>query len=392
MANFIDRLSEKLADKPKREELRRTLSKDALPQEESLQRLVKKHWHKLPRLTSEGLRPAFAVDGSRAVRHLANGAYLFVAQALIVGEHTGQRLEATDADVQILSGATPTPFVERFAELMMHRLEATLASEHAKTMPKGGVIFLDGALYGQLPQLYQVRHDIGDNEAETFAKEALNEKVDHILRAYLNLFQLSVNQNLWLISIAKTSREATHAQIWWRDALHKKQVKQDDAPIEISDSEALFRWTERAAGFSTPILFGKRSFSKQPEAVVLDKLRNAPAIASFFVRLTDFDDALRIDVPAACLGRNETIGDVETDAEILLDKPEDVERVAALLELLQADYGGLEVYNALLYSVDRGVRLRQEMMDEVYLQLIQNSLGTDVELRLDRSERRFHSP
>ena len=391
MANFIDRLSEKLADEQKRDELRHTLSKDALPHEESLQRLVKQHWHKLPQIKSEGLRPAFAVDGSRAVRHLANGAYLFVAQALIVGERTGERLEATDADVQILPGATPTPFVERFAELMMHRLEAMLASEHAKAMPKGGVIFLDGALYGQLPQLYQVRHDIGDNEAETFAKEALNEKVDHILRAYLNLFQLSVSRNLWLISIAKTSREATHAQVWWRDALRRKPVKQDDAPIEISDSEALFRWTERAAGFSTPILFGKRSFSKQPEAVVFDKVRNAPAIASFFVRLADFDDALRIDVPATCLGHDETIGDIETDAEILLDKPEDLKHVMNLLELLQADYGGLEVYNALLYSVDREVRLRQEMMDEVYLSLIQNSLGADVELRLDRSERRFHS-
>jgi hypothetical protein len=30
-------------------------------------------------------------------------------------------------------------------------------------------------------------------------------------------------------------------------------------------------------------------------------------------------------------------------------------------------------------------------MDEVYLSLIQNTLGTDVEVRLDRSERRFHS-
>jgi hypothetical protein len=391
MANFIDRLSEKLADGQKRDELRRTLSKDALPHEEALQRLVKKHWHKLPQIKSEGLRPAFAVDGSRAVRHLANGAYLFVAQALIVGERTGEGLEATDVDVQILPGATPTPFVERFAELMMHRLEATLASEHAKTMPKGGVIFLDGALYGQLPQLYQVRHDIADNEAETFAKEAVNEKVNHILRAYLHLFQLCVNNNLWLVSIAKTSREATHAKVWWQDAFRKKQVKEDTLSIEISDSEAIFRWTDRAAGFSTPVLLGKRSFSKQPEAIVFDKVRNVPAIASFFLRLADFDDALRIDVPATCLGRDETIGDVETNAEILLDSPEDLRQVAAVLELLRADYGGLEVYNALLYSVDLEVRLRQEMMDEVYLRLIQNSLGADVELRLDRSERRFHS-
>ncbi|MCI0476506.1 MAG: DNA double-strand break repair nuclease NurA [Anaerolineales bacterium] len=387
MPNFIDRLSEKLSDAQTREQLRQTLSKDALPHEASLQRLVQEHWRTLPKIKTAELRPAFAVDGSRAVRHLANGAYLFVAQALIVGERAGQRLEATDVDVRILPGATPTPFVERFAELMMHRLEATLARDHAKTIPQGGVIFLDGALYGQLPQLYQARHDIGDNEAATFAKEALNENVEQILRAYLHLFQATVARNLWLISIAKTSREATHTKVWWRNK-YSQELGKDQ---EISDSEVIYRWTERAAGYSTPILFGKRSFAKQPEAVVFDKVKDAPAIASFFVRLADFDDALRIDVPAICLGRAEKIGDIETDAEILLDQPADLERVATLLELLRADYGGLEVYNALLYSVDREVRLRQEMMDEVYLSLIQNSLGADIELRLDRSERRFHS-
>ncbi|CAG0976740.1 hypothetical protein ANRL3_01859 [Anaerolineae bacterium] len=389
MANFVDKLAKRVEDN--KTKLSETLRQDARPHEEALQKLTQKHWRTLPQIKSPHRRSAYAVDGSRAVRHLANGAYLFVAQALVIGEHAGARHEETDVDVRILPGATPTPFVERFAELTMHRLEAVLASQSANVLPTDSVIFLDGALYGQLPQLYQVKHDYGDTEAETYAKEALNENVDYILRAYLNLFELAIQRKLWLVSIAKTSREATHAQVWWRDAVSKKQIEPDTIPNHVSDSEALYRWTKRAAGFSTPILFGKRSFAKQPEAVVLDKVKDAPAIASFFVRLADYDDALRIDVPAACLGRRETIGDIETDTEILLDTPTDLERVAAILEILQADYGGLQVYNALLYSVDREVRLRQEMMDEVYFSLIQNTLGGDVELRLDRSERRFHS-
>lgn len=387
MPNFIDRLSEKLADETTRAQLRQTLSQDARPDEKSLQELVRQHWHTLPAPRAHARRPAYAVDGSRAVRHLANGAYLFVAQALAVGERNGARVEATDVDVQILPGATPTPFVERFAELMMHRLEATLAREHARALPEGGVVFLDGALYGQLPQLYRVANEPSDNAAAQFAKDALNQNVDQILSAYRDLFRASETRQLWLISIAKTSREATHMRVWWQhrygDTLPKEQ--------EIADSEALYRWTARAAGFSTPILFGKRAFAKQPEAIVFDKVKDAPAIASFFVRLSDFDDALRVDVPAICLGRTEKIGDVEMDAEILLDQPADWARVAKLLDILRADYGGLEVYNALLYSVDREVRLRQEMMDEVYFSIIQNSLGADIELRLDRSERRFHS-
>jgi len=389
MANFIDRLSEQVAQK--KDDLKRTLRQDASANEAALARLVKQHWHQLPQVAAGERRPAFAVDGSRAVRHLANGAYLFVAQALIVGERAGERQEETEVDVRILPGATPTPFVDRFAELMMHRLEAKLAKEQVGGMTAGSVLFLDGALYGQLPQLYPIKHDIGDTESETFAKELLNEIVDNILKAYLHLFKYCAERNLWLVSIAKTSREATHAKVWWKDALKKKQVKEDQIPLEISDSEVIYRWTNREAGFSTPVLLGQRSFTKGSEAVLLDKVKDAPAIVSFFVRLAEFDDALRVDVPASCIGRNETIGGIESGAEILLDRPGDMERIMTILELLTADYGGLEVYNALLYSVDREVRLRQDMMDEVYLSLIQNTLGADVEVRLDRSERRFHS-
>lgn len=389
MANFIDRLSEQVAQR--KDDLRKTLRQDALPHEVKLKNLAKKHWHGLPKTPHSDRRPASAVDGSRAVRHLANGAYLFVAQALVVGELKGERQEETDVDVRILPGATPTPFIDRFAELMMHRLEADLAKDRVSQMPPGSVLFLDGALYGQLPQLYPVKDDVGDAESERHAKELLNEIVDHILKAYLDLFKSCSARKLWLVSIAKTSREATHSQVWWKEEFRNSPDAEEEIPEEISDSEAIFRWTDRLAGFSTPVLLGQRSFTKGSEAVLLDKVKDAPAIVSFFVRLADFDDALRVDVPANCIGRSETIGDIESGEEILLDRPDDLERITTVLDLLAADYGGLEVYNALLYSVDREVRLRQEMMDQVYLSLIQNTLGPDVEIRLDRSERRFHT-
>ncbi len=370
MPNFIDRLGDELSQPAKKKELRQTLTESATEQEQSLQALVKKHWHKLPQTKSAERRPAFAVDGSRAVRHLANGAYLFVAQGLIVGEADGKRLEETAADVQILPGTAETPFVERFAELMMHALESRLAREFAEQMPKGSVLFMDGALYGMLPQLYPLGSE--------------PEYPEKILNDYRRLFHLCEGGELVLVSIAKTSRDATHTKVWW------ERTNKGAMPYEISSSEAIFRWTERAAGFSTPILLGKRAFAKQPEAVVQARVANDPAIASFFVRLADFDDALRIDVPAVCIGRKERIGDIEAEEEILLDDSKELQSIFPILELLLADYGGLEVYNALMYSVDREVRLRQEIMDEVYLGLIQNTLGPDVEVRLDRSERRFH--
>ncbi len=383
MANFIDQLSNEVERKRKR--LSDTLTGETRSGEKKLRDLTQEHWNELPTdLRTSVSRPAFAVDGSRAVRHLANGAYLFVAQALMVGESKGQRKEETAVDVQILGGATPTPFVNEAAGLMMIRLEALLARIGADAMPPNSVLFIDGALYGIIPNLYPFREYPQYKEPDFFSQYR-----EDALKSFLDLLSMSKQQKLILISIAKTSTESTHTKVWWRK-------KYKESPPEISDSEVLYRWTDRedddgqiikrGKGYSQPILLGKHAFAEgrqKEELLSREDVVNTPAIVSFFVRLADFDDALRIDVPASCIDRPETIGEV--NEEQLIDAGE----VVPILELLAADYGGLEVYNALLYSVDREVRLRQDMMDEVYLSLIQNTLG--VEIRLDRSERRFHS-
>lgn len=374
MANFIERLSQKV--ETKKSDLVHTLQFDASVNELALAQLVHRHWHQLPLAAAAARRPAFAVDGSRAVRHLANGAYLFVAQALIVGERAGERIEASDVDVSILPGATDAALIERSAGFLMHQLEVGLARQAIAQMPPRTTLFLDGALYGQLTSLYAWGDD-----AQTQLPPDIFDLPAAILDHYLQLFAACVQRDLIVISIAKTSHEKAHANVWWQ-AEHGGDLPKEK---EISDSEAIYRWTERRAGFSTPILFGQSSVFRGARRSLLDSMQAAPAIVSFFVRLADFDDALRIDVPAACLGLGETIGAVEQ--ERLLAPA----FVAPILGLLAADYGGLEVYNALLYSVDREVRLRQEMMDQVYLNLIQDALGGQVEIRLDRSERRFHA-
>jgi hypothetical protein len=372
MPNFIDRLNEQLSQEHKQAELRHTLTDRAAPHEQALRELMRTHWHPLPKLQRTERRPAFAVDGSRAVRHLANGAYLFVAQALLMGEG----LEETEVDVRILPGATDSAVVERFAGLMMHQLEVRLAARFATQMPVGSVMFLDGALYGQLSSLYPI-------EMPSNGEALPNYVVDlpqAIVALYADLFQVCRTRQLVLISIAKTSHERAHGEAWWRAAYA-------DAPMprEISDSEMIYRWTEKQAGCSTPILFGKKAVFRGGGRELRENLMAAPAIVSFFVRMEEFDDALRIDVPASAIHRSETIGDVQEPRLM------EVACIEPVLELVAADYGGLEVYNALLYSVDREVRLRQEVMDEVYLSMIQNALGNDVEIRLDRSEHRFHT-
>jgi hypothetical protein len=109
-------------------------------------------------------------------------------------------------------------------------------------------------------------------------------------------------------------------------------------------------------------------------------LKTAPAIVSFFIRFADFEEPLRIDVPAFCVGRNERLGDLD---EMLIEK----DSIEPIVRLLMDDYGGIEVYNALAYVVDREVRLSKQKMYDIYLPMVADMLGEEI--RLDRSERRF---
>lgn len=360
MPNFIDKLALTIQDRA--ESLRTTLLSEATRQEKLLQELVGQHWHDLPPGTATGghQRPAFAVDGSLRRANLANGAYLFAGQALFLGEGK----EETLVEVEILRGSTDKSTVERFADLLLQWLEVSLARQHVGEVPRQSVIFLDGALYGQLPQLYPL------------TLEEMRPLPEEILKTYLELFRQCRERQVLLISVAKTSREATHSKIWQR-------AGDIVLPLEIPDSEMIYRWTGDKAGYSTPVLLGQWGFTRgSQELLTREEVSRAPAIVSFFVRLADFDDAMRVDVPAYCVGSDQRLGEV--DGEILdLDSHD----IAPVLQVLASDYGGLEVYNALLYTADREVRLGRKMMNRVYLKLIADILGCEV--RLDRSERRF---
>ena len=123
------------------------------------------------------------------------------------------------------------------------------------------------------------------------------------------------------------------------------------APHVPPDVEILARWT-RGRGFSTPILLGVHSLGhrrqdflsslgrltqafpdlKEAEGTLL-RLRRAPAIAAFHVRLAPGEDTLRVDVPASALNLPDRIEDFYA----MVIEPETVHRV---LRILVDGYGG----------------------------------------------------
>ncbi len=357
MANFIDQLSNQVTQK--RDALRDRYHHGELVLDDRLRAAVQKHWHANPPLVRQAeRRPAFAIDGSNRRANLSNGATLFVAQGLLIGES----LDETIADVEILPGTVDAGKLDRFADLMRQNLEIGLACDFSHRIPPGSILYLDGALYGTLPQLFPL-----EGVPRDFAGD--------ILVNCLELFEQCRTRNILLISMAKTNRQPLFSEVL--------QKHEGIDPVQLISDSALFdEWTDRRAGFATPILLGQRSFSPEDRALLLERggLKDAPAIVSFFVRFADFEEPLRIDVPAFCVGRSERLGDLD---EQLIDR----QAVEPIVRLLMNDYGGLEVYNALAYVVDREVRLSRQKMYDLYLPMVASILGEEI--RLDRSERRF---
>lgn len=357
MANFIDQLSTRVVEN--RSALLDRYHHGELQFSDRLRAVAQKHWHApLPRRQPGSRRPAYAIDGSNRRANLSNGATLFVAQGLMVGEG----LDQTIADIEILPGTVDSDKIDRFADLMRQNLEIKLAHDYSPQIPSGSILYLDGALYGTLSQLFPLKGVPRD-----FAQD--------LMTNYGELFAECRRRDIALISIAKTNRQPLFSSIL--------QKFEGIEPVqEISDSAFFDQWTDRRAGYATPLLLGRHSFSEGDRSTVLDAttLKNAPAIVSFFIRFGDYEEPLRIDVPAFCIGRNEHVSDLE---EALID----CASVEPIVHLLLEDYGGIEVYNALAYIVDQEVRLSKDKMYDIYLPLVGDILGE--QLRPDRSERRF---
>ena len=391
--------------------------------ERELAQGVRTHWHELDGILPAGApqvpnAPAAAVDGSRAVRALNTGADWLIAQALLIGPG-GLRL--SDAETVLLSGEILQLEIDRCASMLMRNLELRLALKYVES-GAGDLLLLDGSLYADLPHLLYPL-DIPNYEDLPL----------YVLQAYLDLFEQSQQRGVLLVGIAKSARSVALGRTILDERLapqsagqvspdvvegaairsapasnasslparrKKGKTRRDGLP---SDSELLYRWAE-GAGLTDPILLGTASFASykaeelsRPSSLagqfesalltpgdqqkVLNRLLDAPAIGTVYLRPTAGDDALRVDALAGSFGRKDLR---------LFDLVHDwapYKTALPLVERLLGDYGGLNVYNAALYVVDQEVRLHTQTVDHVYLSVLRRLLNFPIQY--DRSTRRF---
>lgn len=307
----------------------------------------------------------YAADGSGHSVELANGSFVVVAQAFLAGPTVAEARAAVDLEI---AGCRDDPAdISSLRDIMMRRLEATVALEAAVAMddPDVAVLFLDGSIYAELTHL-------GPAYGWGARWGTATRRVEETLDRYLQLLALAESTGIWVVGVAKTTRATFLSERLRRDGVGGGS----EGP---GDPELLGRWT-LGPGFAHPVVLARDGLRGTPSAV-LSRLEACPAIVSTYVRLSALDDVLRVDVPAYDLGLDSRVADHQMR---WLSDPQQIEPV---LRQLIAAYGGQTVYNAPLYAVDKRVRLSLRTVERVYLPILARHAG--VRLQLDRGRRRF---
>lgn len=340
----------------------------ALPRNETEERLqdgVIARWNDLPPTASGAARrPAFAVDGSSAMRPLMNGATFLVCQSLLVGGG----LEESLVFVELVRGGDGRD-AGRALDRLRQYAEFRVAADHLDRMA-GGLLLVDGSLLSDLSHMLYLRPlRLGEF---TDLRAAL-------MGAYLDLLDGCRERDILLVGISKSAR----------DTLLMKSLVDEAAPgTALCDAEILHRFTGGRPGYTQPILFGTDGTAARPEdggdshveATFAKRLSDLPCIGVFYIRLAGGEDALRVDVMGNAIGREERLLDFQRAWA-------PSESAADLVACLRGQHGGPNVYNAPLYTADRMVRLAGQMVDGPYMALLREASGAMV--APDRSTRRF---
>jgi hypothetical protein len=118
---------------------------------------------------------------------------------------------------------------------------------------------------------------------------------------------------------------------------------------------------------------------------VMEKVFGLPAFVTVCVKLAPNDTPLRIDIPASALGLPDRVIDLKEPKR--LDPPP--EKLMQALELLQLEYGGLDLYNVWLVQADQEARLPVRDVTNLYEPLIEKELRISLSpLRRDRRARK----
>lgn len=353
--------------------------------ESILREELESHWHRLP--TPMNLfTQEFSVDSSSASRTLSNGVDFFIIRALMLG--TGN-YSKPKLRFEMVKGIRDYNVISNFERILRDLIEIDIVLENIDEIPRGSIVLIDGNLYGRFTHLMKELQLRGWYHLPL-----------ELLDAMQRLFGECEKRSIMLVGVSKFSKTRVLTT-----ALLRPSFPGMDDP-DYLDVELLYKWKHGETGYTTPLLLGDYAIAKEirqleekPEKYrenyfnsiesnrrdwalqVISDIPYSPAIVMFHIIPNGDAQPLRVDIPACNLGIHKKIADVKSFEFI---EPMRIEKVT---QQLTSDFGGRDVYNALLYIVDREVRLGGKTVDSVYKSVLGKELGFPIEY--DRSTRRF---
>lgn len=340
------------------------------------------HWHPLPE-PEDTFTQEYAVDSSSAHRSLSNGLEFFITRALMLGSHSKP---IKLLDFHMVKGISDYNTISNFERLQRDLIEINIVRHNLEAVPDGSLVLIDGNLYGRFT------HMLKQLNLPKWRDLPLR-----LIDSMQTLFKQCVEKGVMLIGVSKFSKTRVVSA-----AMLKEKGIKTRSPNYL-DVELLYQQKQGETGYTTPLILGMYAFEREanlmegnPEEYqrrnfpvtdkewavkVIEDIPYSPAVVMMHFKPSPEHQPMRIDVPACCLGINNQLRDSPLYE---FTSPETATRI---LKHLTMDFGGRDVYNALLYIVDKEVKLSPSSVDHVYRSVLSREL--EVPIDYDRSSRRF---
>jgi NurA domain len=353
--------------------------------ESILKEELEHNWHSLPE-PKNIFTEEYSIDSSSASRTLSNGVDFFIIRALMLG--TGN-YNKPKLRFEMVKGIRDYNVITGFERILRDLIEIEIVLDNIDDLPENSIVLIDGNLYGRFTHLLQELHLGGWYHLPL-----------ELLAAMQRLFDECEKRGIMLVGVSKFSK----TRVLTTALLRPSYPSMSDP--DFLDVGLLYNLKHGETGYTTPLMLGDYAIAKQitqlednPEKYrdryfsrisqdrrdwatqVISDIPYSPAIVMFHMIPKKDAQPLRIDIPACSLGIRKKITDVRPFEFIEPSKVSDV------VKQITSDFGGRDVYNALLYIVDREVRLGVKTVDTVYKSVLGKELGFPIEY--DRSTRRF---
>ncbi|MEM2673512.1 MAG: DNA double-strand break repair nuclease NurA [Candidatus Bathyarchaeia archaeon] len=389
------------------------------------------HWVFLGDLSEFSASPrdldVIAVDSSVYTNLLSNGGVFYIIRAMSMRRDIVNR----KIDSDVIFGRDKMSRIHELISVKMEMLEFEVILKALQDGFDGDVIMLDGSLYGRashLPMEFKVEEE----------RDALL----HYFRIYKELLDFCCKSGVLLVGVSKESRSTFYRDyllsLIFDRRMEELDIEEEDKRLlrdvffQVLDIErvAFKRFYElkekygsklnvielilrelasyrpdyqliinyiSSIGYMRPLLLGPnirmgrrlKECSESPKKYVgkyfprltidggdefvewasriLRGILEFPSFVSFYVLLDPRDSPIRIDMPYYNKGL----------LEVSWPEPVEVD-VRNILKVMVTGYCGLNAYNIWLKSVDERVRLRREIVDDIYFPYLERIFGEKI--------------